>query len=150
MRTSLPLAAFLMLASSACSPTEPGAKGYFEIVHGTSFNMCVGYCTSVLVIDGTTARLTETSRDSSSYPRRTRSLQLTQSEWLRLRELADPEELSRVAGVHGCPDCADGGAEWIAVQMRRRAIEAKYEYRHELEPITELQTELRALRQRFE
>jgi hypothetical protein len=55
-----------------------------------------------------------------------------------------------VAGVHGCPDCADGGAEWVAIQTPDQTIQTTYEYGHNLERIGELQKELRAVRQRFQ
>jgi hypothetical protein len=143
-------AAWLLVTLLACSPTEPGASRSFDVLHGTSFNMCVGYCTTVLTIRGTTAHLTESSRGDNNYPQRMRSVELTESEAQRLRTLANREDLTRVEGVHGCPDCADGGVEWIAIRAGRGTIEARYDFRRTLEPIAELQAELRAIRLRFQ
>jgi hypothetical protein len=143
-------AAALLFAGFACSPTEPGANRAFDVLYGTSFNMCVGYCTTILTVRGTTAQLTETSHGDSRFPRRVRALELTDTEAKRIRTLANADDVKRVEGVHGCPDCADGGAEWIAVRAGRTTIEARYDFRRTLDPIAELQTELRALRQRFQ
>jgi hypothetical protein len=55
-----------------------------------------------------------------------------------------------VEGVHGCPDCADGGAEWVQVRASGDSIRATFEYGATLEPIAALQAEIRALRARFE
>jgi hypothetical protein len=144
------LAVLLLLASPRCSVNGPDTIGSYTIVHGTSFGMCAGYCRSELAIDGTTATLTQVGWDSIRHPRKTQTLQLTEAESRRLHRLANVNDLSRVEGVHGCPDCADGGAEWVAIQLPDRTIQATYEYQSELEPIAELQVQLRAVRQRFQ
>jgi hypothetical protein len=149
MRTVLSLIVLLILAAPTCSLSGPGADGPSVVVHGTSFGMCGGYCKSTLEINGTTARLTQVGWDSIRYPRRTRSIELGEAEWRHLRALANVEDLSSVAGVHGCPDCADGGAEWITIETPEQTIRTTYEYGHDLERIAELQHQLRAIRQRF-
>jgi len=150
MRTLVSLFVMLLLAAPTCSVNGPGTGDPVTIVHGTSFGMCGGYCRSELEIDGTTARLTATSWDSIKYPRRTQTLQLSEAEARRLRDLANAKDLLAVEGTHGCPDCADGGAEWVAIQMPGRTIEARYDFRANLEPIEDLQQRLRALRERFQ
>ena len=150
MKTLLPLAALLLLAAPTCSLTQGDGGPAYTIVHGTSFGMCGGYCKTTLEIDTTTARLSQVGWDSIQYPRQTRSLQLTAAEWRRLQALANVEDLTQVEGVHGCPDCADGGAEWIAIRAGERTIQTTYEYGHDLERIAALQRELRAIRQRFQ
>lgn len=151
MRLTLPSLGCLLLILTACtrSPAELGADGSLVISSGTSFNMCVGYCKSELVLDGTTARLMERSRDEKHYPDRERSIQLTTEEWERIRRLADPAALKSVEGVHGCPDCADGGAEWVEIRTEEESIRATFDHGHTLEPTAELQAELRAVRSRF-
>jgi hypothetical protein len=145
-----------LVASGGCGgATDSEEAGSRLISSGTFFNMCVGYCVSELVVDSTTAVLTETSHQPERYPRRTRSLELTRDEADRLHGLADLERLRSVAGVHGCPDCADGGGEWVEIRWRVQLMEvsivrATFDYGRVLEPIEELQTELRALRARFQ
>lgn len=140
----------LLVASAACSPTDLDSEARDVLIHGVSFNMCTGYCHSVLEIDGTLVTLTETARQSMSFPRRIRTMHLTAEEAARIRQLANTEALSEVAGTHGCPDCADGGAEWIALHVQSATIRTTYDYRMNLEPIVELQEELRSLRQRIQ
>lgn len=116
---------------------------------GTSFGFCFGYCFTELVLEPGSARLTESSRDVAAYPTKTRSRALTAEEWSRIRGLADPSVMATVAGVHGCPDCADGGAEWVEVRTARDSIRATFEYGRDLEPIAALQAEVRALREQL-
>lgn len=150
MSRFLSILTLLLVASVGCSPTDPDSATRDVIVHGVSFNMCTGYCSSVLEIEDTTVTLTETSRDSRNFPRRIRTLHLTAEEAAHLRQLADTAALSRVAGTHGCPDCADGGAEWIEIHVQSTTIRTTYDYGPNLEPIIELQEQLRSLRQRIE
>jgi hypothetical protein len=150
MRTLVSLIVTLLLAAPTCSVNAPDTDGPITIEHGTSFGMCLGYCRTVLEIDGTTVRLTQTSPDSTRNPRKTQTLQLTEAEARRLQALANVRDVSRVEGVHGCPDCADGGAEWVEIRTTDRTIKATYEFRSTLEPIAELQAQLRALRERFQ
>jgi hypothetical protein len=66
-----------------------------------------------------------------------------------VRSLVDAAALRRLEGVHGCPDCADGGAEWIEIGSAAGPIRVTFEYGATLDGIGALQAELRALRNRF-
>lgn len=145
--------ALLVLAACAGQPTDSGTsraslrREGLGLSSGTSFGMCVGYCRTELVLDSPMVAFTERG-NTGDLPERTRSATLTPAEWDRLRSALDVAALAGVEGVHGCPDCADGGAEWIEVE-RPEALRVTFEYGAVLEPIAPLQAELRALRARF-
>jgi hypothetical protein len=63
--------------------------------------------------------------------------------------LVDTAAIHALEGVHGCPDCADGGAEWIQIEGAD-SVRVTFEYGAELGGIEELQREIRELRARFE
>jgi len=138
-------------AVTACSSSPAGeaANGDVVIAQGTSFGKCVGYCLTELVVARDSARLTQTSRDSVRYPRKTQIVAISDADWQRLQSLARPATLAQVEGTHGCPDCADGGAEWVELRTAERSIRATYEAGRDLAPIATLQAELRSIRQRF-
>jgi hypothetical protein len=148
--TPLPLA-LALLASAACSrsTTEADSTSIVTLSSGTSFGMCMGYCRTELVIDSMTATFTESSWPVSGLPPKTQTLTLTQVEWQRLRSRVDVSAITRMAGVHGCPDCADGGAEWIELRTAETTARVTFEFGSVLEPIAALQAEIRALRERF-
>lgn len=152
MRVSIRGMVLAMAAVAACSgnPADGTAGSDVAIVQGMSYGMCVGYCWSELVVEGNSAVLMETSRDSVRYPRRTRSIEITSAQWQRIQSLAETSVMSEVEGTHGCPDCADGGAEWVELRMGGRAVRATYEAGRDLAPIASLQAELRSIRQRFQ
>jgi hypothetical protein len=74
---------------------------------------------------------------------------LALGDWRRIRALVDPAALKRLEGVHGCPDCADGGAEWIQLGAGNDSVRVTFEYGATLAGIAPLQAEIRALRDRF-
>jgi hypothetical protein len=139
--------AMFLIAGCTSQTTDPAESAI--VVSGLSFPFCAGYCTTELVIDDGELRYTESSRDSTRYPPRTRTQALSAEEWSRLRQFVDLAALETVVGTHGCPGCADGGIEWLEIRSEERSPRATFEHGQELAPIRELQREVRALRERF-
>ena len=119
-----------------------------EITSGTSFGMCAGYCVTALRIAGPSVELTEESW-RMELPPRTETLPLERPTWERLMALVDTAVFRELEGVHGCPDCADGGAEWIEIGTAD-PVRITFEYGAELDGIAELQKMIRELRSRFD
>jgi hypothetical protein len=140
----------LTIAGCAQSANSPEALEDRVLATGTFFGFCHGYCNTELVVDGDSLRYIESSRDPVQFPTRTRVLPLSAGERARLASLTDPAVLSSLEGVHGCPDCADGGGEWVQIRSGADSTRVTFEYGKTLDPIAALQTELRALRQRFQ
>ena len=138
----------LSCALLACGATGPGGGAPLELTSGTSFGMCGGYCVTELRIDSVSVTLTETSQ-VMDLPARVRTLPLSPAEWNRLQARVDTAAFRELEGIHGCPDCADGGAEWIQLETDE-PIRVTFEYGAVLEGIAELQDEIRDLRARFE
>lgn len=112
---------------------------------GSSFGMCVGYCAARLVVTpDRVATLTETGTRSGEMAPRVRTRTLTEAEHARL---AAAYAASRIAatGTLGCPDCADGGAEYVELDGRR----VTFEYGGDAGTATPLAGALRAVRETF-
>ena len=139
----------LCWALLGCGATDPAAnRASLPLVSGTSFGMCGGYCVTELRIDSLSATLTETSQ-VLDLPARTRTLPLSLAEWVGLQALVDTATFRSLEGVHGCPDCADGGAEWIQIETNP-PVRVTFEYGAMLDGIEDLQAAIRELRGRFE
>lgn len=150
MRARILLLAAL-LAPVACAQLPFAADASVtSVIYGTSFGMCVGYCQTQMIVGGTEVTLIERSWEDARFPPRTRVFEITEAEWQRISTLARNGGLEQVAGVHGCPDCADGGAEFIELKTGGDRVRATFEFRQNLAPITELQAELRTLRERLQ
>lgn len=148
----LPIAA-LALASCAAGPTAP-TQGVTRVVATTSFGMCVGYCTTRLEISEGQAVLIRGARagrggggpvqDTQRF-----TVQLSASEWQEIQRLAASADFDALPDVVGCPDCADGGAESLAVEGPAGAESVAFEYGATLAPARPLLDRVRALRARL-
>jgi hypothetical protein len=67
-------------------------------------------------------------------------------QWQRLVQLIDVATFSRLEPVYGCPDCADGGAEWIEIEQGEQRNRVTFEYNATLDPIAALAEEIRQIR----
>ena len=145
------LAALLLAVLAACTQPTDGslAPGVVELSSGTSFGMCAGYCITELVVESAEVRFTERSHPVAPLPEKARTLPLSPDDAERIYDLVDVAELERLEGVHGCPDCADGGAEWIQVRTEDGTVRVTFEYGAVLPGIAQLQAAIRAQRERF-
>lgn len=140
----------LALVLGACSLTSSSPTPDLVIRTGTSFGFCVGYCATELYLDSNTAELAVVSlRDTSAYPVKRYSEPMSREQWERLVALADLEAMNALEDVYGCPDCADGGAEWVEVERRGQRKRVTFEYNHTVEPIEDLIKEVRAIREQL-
>ena len=60
--------------------------------------------------------------------------------------LTDFDEILAMKDVYGCPDCADGGSEWIEVTHNGDTKKVTFEFGSVLEPIARLVDSLRSIR----
>jgi hypothetical protein len=117
---------------------------------GTSFGMCLGYCESTLEIGGTEMILRQTSREPDRNPPREVRGTLTRQQWEEIAALASSDAFARLDETYGCPDCADGGAEFIEVERDGRKQRVNFEYGASVDGIAPLIARLRALREQLE
>ena len=104
------------------NPTPPPAEeASFIAGGGSSFGECGGYCVTELEIVGTAATLRQESNDGE--PPRITTGELTVDGQAALT--AANSEISGVEfeEVYGCPDCADGGAEHVAIMAPDGSIQ---------------------------
>jgi hypothetical protein len=133
-------------AITAESPTDT-----VIIRSGTSFGMCVEYCLKDLEIDGTKATFTKSAHPAfqSRFPTRTCRQTITTAKSDDLKLLATFSEFQKVAKTLGCPDCADGGAEYVEIQVGEQKHRVKFEYNRTIPGFENLVKELRIQREAF-
>lgn len=138
-----------ILAGCTAAPLESFNDRELVIRGGTSFGMCMGHCVTELTIDEAEVVFTETSRDPGRFPTRTRTAELTPREWAELAALADPGDFEGLAPTLGCPDCADGGAEWVEVEHQGERRRVTFEYGSHVPQVGALVERIREIRARF-
>lgn len=117
---------------------------------GTSFGMCIGYCVKDMELIGTQATFTKRSyRDEAKYPTRTCTKVISADKASALKALAQLNEFRKQPEVIGCPDCADGGAEYVEIQVGEVKHRVKFEYGKTIPGFEALVKDLRAQRDLF-
>ena len=117
---------------------------------GTSFGFCAGYCNKDMVLTGTTATFTKSSpRDPAKYPARTCTKTLTTNKGVDLNVLAQFTQFRKQPEVIGCPDCADGGTEYVEIQVGELRHKVKFDYGKTIPGFEALVKELRTQRDLF-
>ena len=127
MKKPLPPALFILCLFLFSTCKKDVIKNLNSISYGTSFGMCTGYCSNTLLIND--AKLTFSKSKNGQTPD-TRTCTKTISEDA-IAEIKSVLNVSKIAGlpeVVGCPDCADGGAEWIAINADGKQYKVTYEY----------------------
>jgi hypothetical protein len=140
---------FALAAAGCGSPTGSSTEAV-AVTHGVSFGFCLpaAYCSSRLEVSAQTAVLTYESRERAPFVQRRA---IDPALWSKVSTALDPERLRALPEVVGCPDCADGGAESVAVTFGDGAVErVTFEYRDDVDGIEALVDALREIRTSFD
>lgn len=117
----------------------------YTIKSGSSFGMCVENCYQELSVNEYQVVLKIADRindDPEVFTKRT----VANEEWNQILDQIDEEAFRALPEVIGCPDCADGGAEWIEVQSLDLVKKITFEYGNPPAELAELATILREKR----
>ena len=132
------------------------SRNILKIKTGTAFGLCLEYCVTEIQIDSTGIIFEQrhgprSAADSLSPKKPERKLfaMLDEQEWQRLLESLDIAAFARLDSVIGCPDCTDGGAEWIEIMTENGSHRVTFEYGDSLPGLESFLSRLRAIRQRF-
>ena len=101
-----------------------------KISYGTSFGMCVGYCNNLLVISKGKMELKRYENKPNAVPKVCMGT-MSEADWSKLADSIDLSVFNQLKEVYGCPDCADGGAEWVDVEYGDKKHKVTFEYGRE-------------------
>ena len=120
-----------------------------QINSGTSYGECWGYCVFELELDNSNALFTASGWGWYEFPDLFLEDNLSQEMWQQIIELIDFEYFQSLDDVYGCPDCADGGAEFIEIIYDGIAKQVTFDAYTEIDGIQELTLLLRNLRAEY-
>ncbi|KAA3658820.1 MAG: hypothetical protein DWQ10_10325 [Calditrichaeota bacterium] len=140
----------ISLVFGSCITNSEERIPEFRLETGISFGMCVGYCKRAIQIEGKTATIIVESWRPKDYPTQKQTFTLTDAEYDSLLTLLDVTDMSGLEEVIGCPDCADGGAEWLAIEKDGKENRSKFNYGADIPDISSIMNFLRPIRQRAE
>lgn len=133
------LIAILFTTLYACSEKKIASE-VLQINYGTSFGMCRSYCIHEVKINRNwTVKIERTWADSLRYPTTYDSTKTDASMWSYLLERLNQSNFATLPERIGCPDCADGGAEWLEVVKTNGAHQkSTFEYGADMKDLNPL------------
>jgi hypothetical protein len=117
---------FIILLFFSCKKEEQ--NNITKISYGTSFGMCIGYCNTKIDIEQTQVTQVSSSWNSEKYPDKSCQKSIPAEKWKELVQCADSAAFTRLDSIYGCPDCADGGAEWLEITTPELKHKVTVEY----------------------
>ena len=142
------LFSFLLLTNFQCeNETDPGEVHYLS--YGTSFGECLGYCIREVVVSGNIT-FTKSGLDLEGVlPDSSCSLTFIRNPLPDYLEMLDQDAFMALDTIIGCPDCADGGAEWLELGFEDQVKRVTFEYMNEPDEVSDIVTDLRELMESF-
>ena len=116
---------------------------------GIFFGFCGGYCKSEVEIVNRDVVFIASSWSDPNYPDTMLNGNISIQEWDSLIESVNMDSLLLLDDIIGCPDCADGGGEWIEITKADTLKRVTFEYGETVEPIQSLIEKVRVIRERF-
>jgi hypothetical protein len=118
---------------------------------GQSFGFCVGKCYSEMTIKGKNVTLlvkeTSTKGNSTIKNEFTYNDVITESQVATINDTFDFSIFNSQPDIVGCPDCADGGAEWLEIDQGKDNIKRiTFEYGKEVPGLEKIIGNLRSQR----
>ncbi len=112
-----------ILLLTGCNKDDSSNIIYIE--YGTSFGNCVGYCRKIcdITIDGV-----DYTKSGATVETRKCFQPIVYTDFEVLIGMVDLKAFTHLDDRIGCPDCADGGAEWIRIGTPSSVKEVIYEY----------------------
>jgi hypothetical protein len=142
----------MMAALTACNDHEnEHPEGIQSISYGTSFGECLGYCRKSITVTPSEIEFTKKGWDlDGQLPDSSFQQTFNQEEWNVLITHIDLESFLALDTVIGCPDCADGGAEWVEITFDGEPYKVTFEYKNAPGAMAPYIDSLRSYMERFE
>ena len=121
------LAVTVLLAFSQCGKDDYAPSIRIEM--GAFFCECIGNCSYTFEVSATTQsfQVHEWCTENSTVVRSC-SRPIEEQDFQNLSNLVDWEAFNALEEVIGCPDCADGGGQWIEIARGNETYRVTYEY----------------------
>lgn len=149
MRFLLFISLFISLLFG-CNTTQPitSIDQIISVTHGTNFGHCRGYCRKEVVFTEGQIEYIESSVDSEKNPVKVENFK-NASSWKSITDKIDWEKFNNLQESYGCPDCADGGSEYIEIKTASATKRVTIEFGKDLIELEPLLTELRNQRKKL-
>ncbi len=127
------------------TPLVPSNTGITSIHWWTSFGECAGYCINSLEVKKWSLTFVKMSHNEQGYPTSRELYLITDAQWVRLTDALNLTKFLSLEDRIGCPDCADGGAEWLEVEYAGGKKRSEFDYGKSLPEIDAVLGEIKSL-----
>lgn len=135
----------LSLFLLSCDDTEMLTQADVpSIKYGTSFGMCSAYCITDLEVTSQHVYISKYGWNNSVTPK-SKTNNFDEKAYNALLSKINQSQFLALDPVIGCPDCADGGSEWVEVSIGARTKKVTFEYGATIEGIDDTIKELRSI-----
>lgn len=107
---------FFLFLFTACT-NDDDFHEIIQLKYGTSFGMCVGYCKNEMALKPDLI-IYRKEGWNASFQAVECSETLINEAWNSIVEFNHLEAFFELPKIIGCPDCADGGAEWVEMKLK--------------------------------
>lgn len=124
---------FMLTSLQACEDDKINSNADLEYIkYGTSFGECLGYCRKNIEITPSETVFEKSGWDQEgSLPTIKLSENTDVDFWQQLMDSIDFDAFVHLDSIIGCPDCADGGAEYIEIKLMDTLWKVVFEYSNE-------------------
>ncbi|MEJ5993004.1 hypothetical protein WG904_01145 [Pedobacter sp. Du54] len=141
-------ACLLCLSLHFISCEKASVEKVDNIVYGTSFGMCIGYCVNNLSINNDEVTFTK-SKNGQTPDTKTCTSTISTMDLSAIKGLIDADKVAKLPEIIGCPDCADGGAEWVSITTEGKTHKVIFEYGKAPAELAAAVVKLRELKETF-
>lgn len=134
---------FMSLFGCSEKETENNTHEVTEINYGISFGECFGYCQNSINITSSEVTL---NKNGWVYDPVVLPVISDKKELEELFEKVNFDDFLAINETNGCPDCADGGAEWLEISTKNNTHKVTFEYlRNEIPELENILINIRKL-----
>ena len=120
------------------------------VKYGTSFGECLGYCFNDITITSSRIEFHANGWNlDGALPEVSDTMNIDTKYWEELVGKIDFNSFLGLDSIIGCPDCADGGAEWIEIKSKENIYKVIFEYHNEPGELEDYIEDLRTYLNKF-
>lgn len=128
------LGLILVFIFTACekNDTDHFSNNIEYVTYGTSFGQCLGYCKNDITVTTSKINFNKSGWDLEGLlPGMSNTESVDVKFTSALIDRINFDSFLELDSIIGCPDCADGGAEWIEIKSNGISHKVIFEYRNE-------------------
>ncbi|WP_341225190.1 hypothetical protein [uncultured Arcticibacterium sp.] len=140
-KVTLIITLFSTFYLSSCDSVSPKLESDLVIISGQSFGECQGECTQYFELNAQNDSVSFVSQPyyvDNAHEKKIFKGTLEETSWQEILSELNTKTFRNLNEVYGCPDCADGGAEWIEITDSSGVHKVTFEYGQEVKGIENL------------